>query len=86
MGAPHNAQLIFATHDTNHLSNRLFRRDQIWFMEKDKFATTDLYALSDFKIRNDASYETDYITGKYGAIPFVGATQNLIHFDDEVYG
>ena len=83
---PHNAQLIFATHDTNHLSNRLFRRDQIWFMEKDKFAATDLYALSDFKIRNDASYETDYITGKYGAIPFVGATQNLIHFDDEVYG
>ncbi|VAW42704.1 abortive infection protein, putative [hydrothermal vent metagenome] len=81
---PKNAQLIFATHDTNHLSNRLFRRDQIWFMEKDKFAATDLYSLSDFKIRNDASYEADYIAGKYGAIPFVGASQNLIHFDDEV--
>ncbi len=66
-----NAQLIFATHDTNLLSNRFFRRDQIWFTEKNKYNITDLYSLSDFKIRKDATFNKDYIMGKYGAIPYI---------------
>ena len=69
-----NAQLIFATHDTNLLSSRFFRRDQIWFTEKDNLSTTDLYSLSDFKVRKDATFNKDYIMGKYGAIPYI--TQN----------
>ena len=75
---PNNAQLIFATHDTNLLSNKIFRRDQIWFAEKDRNdESTDIYPLSDIreqngdKIRNDRVYEKDYINGKYGAIPFL---------------
>ncbi len=67
-----NAQLIFMTHDTNLLSNKVFRRDQIWFTEKNKYGATDLYSLVEYKIRNDASFESDYIKGKYGAIPFIG--------------
>jgi uncharacterized protein len=72
-----NAQLLFATHDTNLLSTDLFRRDQIWFTEKDDFEQTDLYSLYDFnlpdgtKIRNDANIEKNYIRGRYGAIPFI---------------
>lgn len=75
---PNNAQLIFATHDTNLLSNKIFRRDQIWFAEKNREdESTDIYPLSDIreqngdKIRNDRVYEKDYINGKYGAIPFL---------------
>lgn len=75
---PHNAQLIFATHDTNLLSNKLFRRDQIWFTEKNKYGITDLYSLVEYKIRNDASFESDYISGKYGAIPFLGDIKHLV--------
>lgn len=75
---PHNAQLIFATHDTNLLSNKLFRRDQIWFAEKDKFGATHLYSLAEYKVRNDASFEKDYIKGKYGAIPFIGDLGQLL--------
>ena len=67
------AQLIFTTHDTNLLSNKNFRRDQIWFTEKDKYGATDLYSLAEYNVRNDASYEKDYIAGKYGAIPFIGS-------------
>jgi uncharacterized protein len=74
---PNNAQLIFATHDTNLLDNRFFRRDQVWFMEKNKYGATDLYSLVDFKVRNDASFEKDYIAGKYGAIPFLGGIIRL---------
>lgn len=79
---PKNAQLIFATHDTNLLSNRFFRRDQIWFTEKDKYGATDLYSLAEFDqpVRNDASYDKDYISGKYGAIPFLRGLPDL--FED----
>lgn len=72
------AQLIFATHDTNLLDANLLRRDQIFFTEKNKKNETELYSLYDFKgVRNDASYEKDYIKGKYGAIPFVGDFETL---------
>ena len=73
-----NAQLIFASHDTNLLRKELFRRDQIWFTEKNNFGSTDLYSLVDYKesqgnkVRNDASFEKNYLMGKYGAIPYFG--------------
>ena len=72
-----NAQLIIATHDTNLLSAKTFRRDQIWFTEKDNAEATDLYSLVEYKlprgkVRNDASFAKDYIRGRYGAIPFPG--------------
>jgi AAA15 family ATPase/GTPase len=74
---PNNAQLFFATHDTNLLSSKLFRRDQIWFAEKDEKEQTDLYTLMEIilpdgsKVRNDSSLEKNYIRGRYGAIPFL---------------
>ncbi|MCC3598683.1 MULTISPECIES: ATP-binding protein [unclassified Microcoleus] len=75
---PHNAQLIFTTHDTNLLSSKTFRRDQIWFTEKDNKGATDLYSLVEYKVGKDASFEHDYIIGKYGAIPFVGNFKELL--------
>ena len=75
---PSNAQLIFMTHDTNLLSNKLFRRDQIWFAEKNRYGATDLYSLAEYKVRNDASFESDYIKGRYGAIPYIGNLNHLI--------
>jgi len=74
---PNNAQLLFATHDTNLLSTDIFRRDQVWFTEKDDVEQTDLYALDDFvfadgtKVRKDANLEKNYIAGRYGAIPYI---------------
>jgi uncharacterized protein len=74
----HNAQLIFMTHDTNLLSNKIFRRDQIWFTEKDRYGATALYSLAEYKVRNDASFESDYIKGKYGAIPYIQVAESFI--------
>jgi len=68
-----NAQLIFATHDTNLLKPYIFRRDQIWLTEKDKYGSTDLYSLARFKgVRAKEDFEKQYIQGKYGAIPYLG--------------
>ncbi len=80
-----NAQLIFATHDTNLLSYGRFRRDQIYFLEKDRYEASDLYSLIEYKeegsstkIRKDRSFEKDYINGRYGAIPFIGNFEELL--------
>jgi uncharacterized protein len=72
------AQLIFMTHNTNLLSNKLFRRDQIWFTEKNRYGATDLYSLAEYKVRNDASFESDYIKGRYGAIPYIRNFNSIV--------
>ena len=75
---PKNAQLIFATHDINLLDPTLLRRDQIYFAEKNNAGETSIYSLVNIGgVRNDASYEKDYIKGKYGAVPFLGNFKGL---------
>lgn len=65
------AQLIYTTHDTTLMDKKFFRRDQIWFVQKDEFGYSELVALSDFKVRSDASFEKDYLGGVYGGIPLI---------------
>ncbi|OFX49883.1 MAG: abortive infection protein [Bacteroidetes bacterium GWA2_30_7] len=79
---PKNAQLVFNSHDTNLLSSGLFRKDQIWFTEKDKYGEARLYSLADFKsdeVRKKEAFEDNYVRGKYGAVPFLGFFDNFIH-------
>ncbi|MHA0856186.1 AAA family ATPase [Paenibacillus sp. CMAA1364] len=84
-----NAQLIYATHDVTNLSNKLFRRDQLWFVEKDDKGSSELFSLADFrdddskKIRKDATYAKDYLLGKYGAIPKFRSWQRALEGNDE---
>jgi uncharacterized protein len=73
---PNNAQIIFATHDTNLLGTTLgepaLRRDQVWLTEKDAAGATVLYPLTDYKPRKAENIERGYLQGRYGAIPFLG--------------
>jgi hypothetical protein len=69
---PHHAQLIFTTHDTSVLRKDIFRRDQVWFVEKNHELATQLYPLSDFCPRSNESFSKGYLEGKYGAVPFIG--------------
>ena len=72
------AQLIFNTHDTNLLSLDLFRRDQIWFTEKNsENGETDLYPLDDFSVRKLENIQKGYLNGRYGAIPFISTGDGL---------
>lgn len=66
------AQLVFTTHDTSLLdAYGLFRRDQIWFVEKRKDQSSNLYALLEFSPRKNEAIERGYLQGKYGALPFL---------------
>lgn len=76
-----NAQLVLTSHDTTVLNNNFFRRDQIWFVQKDINGISELFSLYDFeiddtKVRKDASFNRDYLSGKYGAIPNLKSSEN----------
>ena len=68
----HDAQLVFATHDKTVLDQTLLRRDQVWFIEKDKENASRLYPLSDYKPRKGEALQKGYLYGRYGALPFAG--------------
>jgi AAA15 family ATPase/GTPase len=67
---PKKAQLIFTTHDTNLMDHHIFRRDQIWFTEKNDRGETELFSMIDFEnLREGHVFEKWYLSGKFGAIP-----------------
>jgi len=72
---PKGAQLIFNTHDTTLLDCCLFRRDQIWFVEKDRLGCSHLYPLLDYSPRQGEALAKGYLLGRYGAIPFLSEPQ-----------
>ena len=77
-----NAQLIFTTHDILLMDRTQFRRDQIWFAEKDKYGITDLFSLQDFSdVREDTPFDKWYLAGKFGGIPKIKSLDSL--FVDE---
>jgi len=87
------AQLIFTAHNTNLLNEKLFRRDQVWLTDKDRFGVTSLYAITDFKTdkgnkaRNKEAIGQNYINGKYGGVPFLGDFENFLdNYADELQG
>ncbi len=67
------SQLVFATHETTLMDLSLFRRDQIWFTDKDTAGASHLYSLYDFKNkpRLQEAIQKGYLTGRYGAIPLL---------------
>jgi uncharacterized protein len=70
-------QLIFTTHDTNLLDLDLLRRDEVWFIEKNRRGISTLYSLAEFKVRPDLKTEKGYLNGRFGAIPFFGDPERL---------
>ena len=69
---PNNAQLVFTTHETSILNQEIFRRDQIWFCEKEANKSTTIFPLTDFRPRKGReNLEAAYLSGRYGALPYV---------------
>ena len=62
-------QLIFTTHEDTIMDQELFRRDEIWFVERDGLNSSKIYSLDRFKERYDKKLSKAYLEGRYGAIP-----------------
>lgn len=75
------AQLIFSAHDSKLLDKDIFRRDQIWFVEKDQFGSSSLYSLSEFDaktVRNTSDFEEKYLANVFGAADTIELNKNLM--------
>ncbi len=72
---PHRAQLIFTTHDASLLGRvdgeEILKRDQVWFVQKNEFGETVLFALAEFRPRQEENRERRYLGGSYGGVPFI---------------
>lgn len=64
-----NIQVIFTTHESSIMKQDLFRRDQIWFIERNKDNDSRIYSLDTFNERFDKKISKAYLDGRYGAIP-----------------
>ncbi len=71
-------QLVFTTHDTSLLDRESLRRDEIWFVEKDKSGASHLTSLAEFKVSEGLRYANGYLNGRFGAIPLFGDIQGLL--------
>lgn len=65
------AQLLFTTHNPLLLDATLLRRDQVWFTDKDDQGEGHLYPLTDYQPRKEESLVRGYLSGRYGAVPFL---------------
>ena len=72
-----NGQIVFTTHETCLLDQDILRTDEIWFAQKDKSGSTDLYSLSDYNVHATANVENGYLNGRYGAIPCLDDRKTL---------
>ncbi len=76
---PLNSQLIFVTHDASLQRRAKFRRDEICFVNKDKYGISFLRTLIEFRgVRKDASYDKEYLDGTYNAIPYLERVKSII--------
>jgi hypothetical protein len=65
------AQVIFTTHNPMILDLTVLRRDQVWFTDKDGKGVAHLYPLTDYESRKGESLIRGYLSGRYGAVPFI---------------
>lgn len=73
----HLSQLIVTTHESSLLDLNLLRRDEIWFVEKDKEGASTVYSLEEFAPRYDKDIQKGYLLGRFGGIPFIKNVENL---------
>jgi len=66
-----NAQLLIASHNSSFINSsaKLFRRDQIIIVDKNLYGASNIETIHEKKIRKDASFEKDYLSGKYDGVP-----------------
>jgi AAA15 family ATPase/GTPase len=77
-----SAQFIFTAHDAILLDKEIFRRDQIWFVDRDKFGASELYGMSDFDanvVRNTSDFRKKYLDSIFGAAETIDITNELIN-------
>lgn len=72
-----NSQLIVSTHESSLLTQKLLRKDEIWFVVKDRQGASALHSLEDYNVRFDKEIRKDYLLGRYRGVPRLGDREKL---------
>lgn len=72
-----NSQLILASHESSLLTQKLLRKDEVWFVVKDQFGASRLHSLEQYNVRFDKELRKDYLLGRFKAIPRIGSRSKL---------
>lgn len=72
-----NSQLILASHESSLLTQKLLRKDEVWFVVKERNGSSKLYSLQEYSIRFDKQIRKDYLLGRFKAIPKIGNREEL---------
>jgi AAA15 family ATPase/GTPase len=72
-----NSQLIVSTHESSLLTQKLLRKDEIWFVVKDRQGASALHSLEDYSVRFDKEIRKDYLLGRYRGVPRLGSREKL---------
>jgi AAA15 family ATPase/GTPase len=72
-----NSQLILASHESSLLTQKLLRKDEVWFVVKDLNGSSKLHSLEEYNIRFDKEIRKDYLLGRFKAIPKIGNRNKL---------
>lgn len=71
------SQLIVTTHETNLLNQELFRKDEVWFVQKNKQGASLVYSLEEYQPRFDKDVRRGYLSGRFGGVPLLPNFENL---------
>jgi len=72
------SQIVLTTHEVGLMDLDLLRRDELWFVQKDTAGASEIYSLSDYKVRTDLKVDKGYLQGRFGAVPIVTTVENLL--------
>lgn len=72
-----NSQLILASHESSLLTQKLLRKDEVWFAVKDNEGASIIHSLEQYNIRFDKQIRKDYLLGRFKAIPHLGNRNKL---------
>lgn len=72
-----NSQIILASHESSLLTQKLLRKDEVWFVVKDSFGSSKLHSLEEYNVRFDKEIRKDYLLGRFKAIPRIGNRNQL---------
>ncbi len=80
-----NSQLILASHESSLLTQKLLRKDEVWFVVKDGFGSSKLHSLEDYNVRFDKEIRKDYLLGRFKAIPRIGSRNKLTILNQNIF-
>lgn len=72
-----NSQLIVGSHESTLLTQKLFRKDEIWFIVKDQDGASHLHSLEEYNVRFDKEIRKDYLLGRFKGVPRLGNRNKL---------